>query len=130
MRTLGVPVALAAGLVAAGAAGARTTPAPPPPLSILHHTAGLQSQRITTVALFCRQDVPDPCVGTAVLTIGTLKIGSGPFAIASKRSGKATVKLTKQGLAMVKSKPGRKRKVNLTVTMADGQVFKHVITLK
>ena len=52
------------------------------------------------------------------------------FSILAKTTGKVPVKLTKAGFALVKGAKKRTMKATVTVTMASGQTFTHVITLK
>ena len=125
MRTLKVMAALVAMLAIAGPArGATTTD----PISILDQTDGINSKRVTTIALFCHKD---PCNGSLKLgDASSLKLGSATFSIPPKTTGKVPVKLTKSGFNLVKAAPKRKLKVTLTVKLASGQVFTHLITLK
>jgi hypothetical protein len=124
MRPLLLTAALVAALGAAGPArGATTTD----PISILDQTDGVTSKRATTIALYCRKDA---CAGKLKLKSGALTIGSAPFTITPKTTAHVPVKITRAGFAMIKGGKNRKLQVTLVVTMASGQRFTHLITLK
>jgi hypothetical protein len=125
MRPLLATAALVAALGAAGPArGATTTD----PISILDQTDGITSKRVTTVALYCHKL---PCAGSVKLgTSSDLKFGSATFSIPASTTGKVPVKISKAGFALIKGAPSRKLKVTLTVKLASGQVFTHLITLR
>src|SRR5690348_9765895 len=122
------PLLIAAALVAAfGVAGPARALAASDPISLLDQTDGVNHARGTTVAIYCRKD---PCSGRLKLTAGSLKIRTARFAIDPKTTAKVPVKITRAGFALVKGSHNRKLKTTLTVTMADGRVLTHVITLK
>ena len=122
------PLLAAAALVAAlGAAGPARAQSPTDPISLLDQTDGINHARMTTVAIYCRKD---PCSGRLKLTVGSLKIGAARFSIAPKTTAKVPVAISRAGFALVKGARARKLKTTLTVTMADGQVLTHVITLR
>jgi hypothetical protein len=122
MRALLPVAALVATVTVAGLARAATTD----PISIVDQTDGVNSKRVTKVALYCHKD---PCAGKVALTAHSVKMATGRFSIKPKTTGKVSLKLTKPGFAMVKRAPKRKLKATVSVTTASGQVFTHRITL-
>jgi hypothetical protein len=122
------PLLAAAALVAAfGAAGPARALAPTDPISLLDQTDGVSHARDTTVAIFCRKAA---CAGKLKLTVGKLRIGAASFSIAPKTTAHVPVRITRAGFALIKGAKNRKLKTTLTVTMANGQVLTHLITLR
>src|SRR3954466_11022176 len=121
-RTLLVVTAV---LAFAGTAAAQTAL---PPLTLRDQTDGVNSLRVVTVAAFCRG--PAPCAGTAKLTKGGRTIARAPFTAAGKTTFKTPMKLAPATFRALRKAPGKKTKPTLTLTLANGQAFSHVITIK
>src|SRR3954452_5021098 len=90
---LSIAAALGAAVLAAPAAAQYSPPAAPalPAITIRDQTDGVNSQRVLTVAAFCRG--PAACAGTAKLTKGGQTIASAPFTAAGKTTFKTSMKL-------------------------------------
>src|SRR3954451_11625698 len=99
-----------------------------PPLTIRDQTDGVNSVRVVTVAAFCRG--PAPCAGTAKLVKGGQTIAGGPFSAAGKTTFKTPLKLKASVFRALRKAKGKRMRPTLTLTMADGQKFSHVITIK
>jgi hypothetical protein len=99
-----------------------------PAITIRDQTDGVNSLRVVTVAAFCRG--PASCAGTAKLTKGGRTIGRAPFTAAGKTTFKTAVKLAPATFRALHRARGKRMKPLLTLTMADGQTFSHVITIK
>jgi hypothetical protein len=99
-----------------------------PALTIRDQTDGVNSLRVVTVAAFCRG--PAPCAGTAKLVKGGQTIASGPFSAAGKTTFKTPLKLKASVFRALRKAKGKRMKPTLTLTMADGQAFSHVITIR
>src|SRR3954470_14334476 len=99
-----------------------------PALTIRDQTDGVNSLRVVTVAAFCRG--PAPCAGTAKLVKGGYAIAGAPFTAAGKTTFKTPLKLKASVFRALRKAKGRRMKPTLTLTLADGQKFSHVITIK
>jgi|SRR3954470_6540365 hypothetical protein len=123
-RSLLAAVLGAAFLAASAAAQLPALPA----ITIRDQTDGVNSLRVVTVAAFCRG--PAPCAGTAKLTKGGATLGRAPFTAAGKTTFKTPVKLSAAVFRALHKARGKRMKPTLTLTMANGQAFSHVITIK
>src|SRR5882762_8260160 len=128
---MSLSVSTVAGVLAAAAlAGpaAAQQPSPLPPLTIRDQTDGVNSLRIVTVAAFCRG--PAPCAGTAKLAKGGRTIGQAPFSAAGRTTFKTPIRLKAPSFRALRKAKGKKINSTLTLTVAGGQAFSRVITVK
>src|SRR3954462_13670453 len=112
-------------LALGGTAAAQTVAAP---LTVRDQKDGVNALRMVTVAAFCRG--PAPCAGTAKLVKGGQTIAGGPFSAAGKTTFKTPLKLKASVSRALRKAKGKRMPPTLTLTMADGQKFSHVITIK
>jgi hypothetical protein len=137
---------LAAAATLAGPAAAQYPPYPPssstttttsqpsqqapalPAITLRDQTDGVNSRRVVTVAAFCRG--PSACTGKAKLVKGGQTIAGGAFNAAGKTTFKTPLKLKASVLRALRKAKGRRMKPTLTLTLADGQTFSRVITIK
>src|SRR3954452_24905784 len=131
-----------AGLLAGALAAPALAQYPPPPqpqpqpqsqstlpaITIREQTDGVNSRRVVTVAAFCRG--PAACAGKATLVKGGQTIASGAFSAAGKTTFKTPLKLKSSVFRALRKAKGKRMKPTLTLTMADGQKFSHVITIR
>ena len=127
------PLAAVLGAAVLAAPAAAQYPPPPaapalPAITIRDQTDGVNSQRVVTVAAFCRG--PAACAGTAKLTKGGKTLGRAPFTAAGKTTFKTPMKLSATVFRALHKARGKKMKPLLTLTMANGQSFSHVITIR
>src|SRR3954447_22843742 len=108
--------------------GAASAEPAPVPITIRDQTDGVNSPRLFTVAAFCRG--PAPCTGTAKLTRAGKTLGKAPFTAAGKTTFKTPMKLSASVFRTLHKAPGKRMKPLLTLTMADGKAFSHVVTIK
>ena len=99
-----------------------------PAVTIRDQTDGVNSRRVVTVAAFCRG--PSACTGTAKLVKGGQTIASGPFSAAGKTTFKTPLKLKAPVFRALRKAKGKKIKPTLTLTLADGRAFSHIITVR
>jgi hypothetical protein len=128
---MSLSVTTAAGVLAAvalAAPAAAQQPTPLPPLTIRDQTDGVNSLRIVTIAAFCRG--PAACAGTAKLVNGGATIASGPFTAAGKTTFKVPLRLKAPVFRALHKAKGRRMKPTLTLTLADGRSFSHVIAVR
>src|SRR3954471_20849056 len=129
LRRSALAAVLGAAALAAPAAAQLVPPAPAlPALTIRDQTDGVNSLPVVTVAAFCRG--PAACSGTAKLTKAGRTLGKAPFTAAGKRACKTPVKLSAAVFRTLHKAPGKRMKPLLTLTMADGKAFSHVVTIK
>src|SRR4051795_13510112 len=129
LRRSPLTAVLGAAVLAAPAPAPGTPPAPAlPAITIRDQTDGVNSQRDLTVAAFCRG--PAACAGTAKLTKGGKTLGKAPFSAAGKTTFKTPIKLSATVFRALHKARGKRMKPLLTLTMANGQSFSHVITIK
>jgi hypothetical protein len=98
------------------------------PISLRNQTDGVNSQRVLTVAVFCRG--PASCAGTATLTKTGKKLASGRFTAAGKTTFKVPLKLKASVFRALHKAKGRQMRPTLTVRLADGTSYSHLITIK
>src|SRR3954468_20327892 len=125
------PLAAVLGAALLAAPAAAQLPPPPtavPTVTIRDQTDGVNSLRVVTVAAFCRG--PAPCAGTAKLTKGGATLGRAPFTAAGKTTFNTPAKLSAAVFRALHKARGKRMKPTLTLTMANGQAFSHVITIK
>src|SRR3954464_6067608 len=125
------PLAAVLGAAPLAAPPAPRLPPPPtalPALPIRDQTDGVNSLRVVTVAAFCRG--PAPCAGTAKLVKGGQTIASAPFSAAGKTTFKIPLKLKAGVFRALRKAKGKKMRPTLTLTLADGRAFSHVITIR
>src|SRR3954468_9623086 len=125
------PLAAVVGAALLAAPAAAQPPPPPtalPAVTIRDQTDGVNSLRVITVAAFCRG--PAPCAGTAKLVKGGQTIASGPFSAAGKTTFKTPLKLKAAVFRALRKAKGKKMRPTLTLTLANGQAFSHLITIK
>src|SRR3954452_12086922 len=127
---LSIAAALGAAVLAAPAAAQYSPPAAPalPAITIRDQTDGVNSQRVLTVAAFCRG--PAACAGTAKLTKGGNTLSEAPFSAAGKTTLKTPIKVSATVSRALHKARGKRMKPLLTLTMANGQSFSHVITIR
>src|SRR3954451_21611835 len=99
-----------------------------PALTIRDQTDGVKGVRGVTVAAFCRG--PAPCAGTAKLVKGGQTIATTPFSAAGKTTFKTPLKLKASVFRALRKAKGKKMRPTLTLTLAGGQAFSRVITIK
>src|SRR5437763_16160141 len=122
-----------AGLLAGALASPALAQYPPPPpaalpaLTIRDQNDGVNSLRVVTVAACCRG--PAACAGTAKLVKGGQTLAAGPFSAAGKTTFKVPLKLKASVFRGLRKAKGKKMKPTLTLTLAGGQAFSHVITV-
>ena len=117
---------LAALLLTAALAG--SAQAPLPALTIRDQTDGVNSLRVVTVAAFCRG--PAPCAGTAKLVKGGSRDRQRPVLRRGQDDVQDAAQLKASVFRSLRKAKGRRMKPTLTLTLADGQKFSHVITIK
>src|SRR3954465_2226164 len=114
LRRSPLTAVLGAAVLAAPAAAQVPPPAPAlPAITIRNQTDGVNSQRVVTVAAFCRG--PAACSGTARLTKGGKTLGKAPFTAAGKTTFKTAVKLSAGVFKALHTAPGRRMKPLLTL---------------
>src|SRR4051795_1470402 len=130
LRRSALATALGAAVLAAPASAQYPPPAAPalPAITIRAQTDGVNSQRVVTVAAFCRG--PAPCSGTAKLTKGGRTLGKAPFTAAGKTTFKTPIRLSATVFRALHKAPGKKMRPTLTLTPAGGAPVSHVITIK
>lgn len=109
-----------------GIAGPAHSATPATPLSIHDQTAGVNSKRETTVAVFCRND---PCKGSIKLTSHDKKWALSTFEIPPETTYKIKLRLSRPAFEALRTTPNRKVKVRATVKLETGHTVSHVITL-
>jgi|SRR2546423_2147096 len=121
MRRL-LSAALVAGLLAAMPAAAADLPA----ITIRDQNDGVNSQRVVTVAAFCRG--PAACTGTAKLMRGTTVLGKAPFTAQGKTTFKTPIKLSASVFRALHKARGKRMRPTLTLTQGS-RTSTHVITI-
>jgi hypothetical protein len=117
-----------AACLALGLAAPAAAQSPPAPVTIRDQTDGVNSRRVVTVAAFCRG--PAPCAGTAKLVKSGQTLAGAPFTAAGKSTFKVPLTLKGSVFRSLRKAKSKTMKPTLTLTLADGQAFSHVITVK
>ena len=120
-------LATAALLAAVGLAAPARSATSTHPLSINDQTDGVNHQRRTTVAVYCRKK---PCKGTMALLHNDTKLASADFSIKPKTTFKIPMRLSHKAFNELKTAADHKWKVKARATLSTGHVVSHVITIK
>ena len=118
---------LASGCLLALASPAAAQAPGPAPLTIRNHTDGVNSQRMFTVAAFCRG--PATCAGRAKVTKAGKTLAQAPYRAAVKTTFKTRMRLKAPAFRSLRKVHGKRMKATLTLTQADGRAFSHLITI-